>query len=180
MKKLTIRQTKVIALNFLREAGKELFKYEQDHFKQFIGKDIFKVNGEIKQKYAHDRKVIEFKKDGIFYNAHCWLTYRNSQHLDITIKICINGGKYPEPGSREISTAFCQYEQHAFTLFTLKDNKIEEAKQHSEYFDEVFNEEEISKKADKLKKIAEEYRKELDEFPYEFKSVFYIERLTTH
>jgi len=107
------QEVKVLAINTLYEWAEKFFNYEKDHFSQFVGVDIFKVDGSIKKKYEHEKMSFRGKlPDGTFCDAHYWFTHSYND-FRITVKICVNGGSYDV----KPTTAFCQYEEQGITLF---------------------------------------------------------------
>lgn len=174
MKKTNL-EVKVLALNTLNEYAEQIYNYEKKHFSQFLGKDIFKVDGSLKQKYEHPK--LEFNgqmADGTFYSVSYWFTSAYN-HFDVNIKICINGGSYDV----KPTTAFCQYEETRPTLFEIeKTGELKETTQQPNDYSVRYDVASLEAKAAQIKAAAEQYRKASESLPYQFKDVLYIERLT--
>lgn len=169
--KKTALEIKVMAVNLLREYAKQFIAYELEHFNQFIGVDIFKVDGSIKAKYDHEKLTVEKRlPDGTWLTIHYWFKKYNTS-LDMQIKLCINGGKH------EDNTAFTHYENLSATMYNLDDNTLQPADVDRSYLDIRYNEKDLTEQAAKIKAAAEKYRAELDKMPYDFREIFYIERL---
>ena len=172
MKKSNV-EVKVLALNTLYEYAKKFIQYEKEFYSKFIGINIFKVDGSIKAKYEHERLSFRGKlPDGAFVDVHYW--FNSSYSFDIHIKLCINGGSYDD----KPVTAFCQYEELTSTLFELKDNVLTAKDNDISYLDKRYNVEELTAKAKQVKELAEKYETLYNTFPYQFKDVFYLNRLT--
>lgn len=74
MKKKSQKEIKVLAINTLYEHAQKMYEYEMQHFSQFIGKDIFKVDGSVKAKFAHYKieQISGQLADGTHYHTHYW------------------------------------------------------------------------------------------------------------
>lgn len=172
--KKSTQEVKVLAINTLYEYAQQFYEYERQHFSQFIGKDIFKVDGSIKAKYEHEKLSFSGKlNDGTNVNAHYWFTSKYNC-FDIHVKICINGGSYDV----KPSTAFCQYEETALTLFKTEDNKLIETPANIDYLATRYDVKTLAKIAADIKEAAKIYEAAEDKMPYLFKGVFDVERLT--
>ena len=174
MEKMTQQQIKVIALNTLNKYAREFFNYEKEYFNQFIGKNIFKVDGSIKAKFEHEIKSIREKQGDIFVYVYYWFEYKYNEFM-ICVKGCVNGGSYDV----QPSTAFCQYEKCTLTLFKTdnEDNLLETVSDTSE-IDQVYNLDELEKIAAEIKEAAKVYEMICKKMPYLFNEVFYLQRLT--
>lgn len=170
------KEVKVIAINVLHEYAKQFYEYEKKHFSQFLGVDIFKVNGSLKAKYEHDK--IDFSgqlKDGTFVNANYWFTYSYNS-FDIHVKICVNGGTYDV----RPATAFCQYEEMTLTLFkTDSDNKLIETDNDISHLSTRYNLADLVKIETEINEAKKNYEAAENKMPYRFRDVFYIGRITT-
>jgi hypothetical protein len=171
--KKTSAEIKVLAVNTLYEWAEVFYKAEKEHFSKFIGIDIFKVDGSIKQKYDHEKQSFKGQlPDGTWVNAHYWFTNRYNS-FDIHIKVCVNGGSYDV----KPTTAFCQYEEMTLTLFNTKDGKLEPSNEDISHLSTRFNVEDLKAIAANIEKAAKAYEAAADKMPYRFKEVFHIERL---
>ena len=162
-----------LAINSLYEYAEKFYNYEMEHFNKFVGLDIFKVDGSIKQKYDHEK--ISFKgqlNDGTWVNVHYWFT--SSYSFDMHVKICVNGGSYDD----KPSTAFCQYHETTLQLFDIKDGKLSECGRDKEYLKTRYNVDELTELANKIREAANQYREIYDTMPHLFTDVFYLERLS--
>lgn len=169
-------EIKVLAINTLYEYSKQIAEYEYNHFKQFVGIDVFKVDGSVKLKYKHDRLTFKGQmKDKTWYSADYYLKI-TSDSLEVHVKICVNGGSYDV----KPSTAFCQYEDKIIHILDAKNCVLQDTKIDLDYLDERFNVESLNKIAAEVRKAAEIYEIELKKMPYLFKDVFYLERLSRH
>lgn len=170
------KEIKVLAINTLYEYAQQFLSYEKDHFKQFLGKNIFKVDGSVMAKYQHERMSINTQlSDGTHVSANYWFESRYS--FDIVVKICVNGGSYDV----QPVTAFTQYEQMTITIFDIdkKDGSICEARQQEyEWLNKRFTVEQLQQQAAEVQEIAKQYESASNAFPYLFKQTFDIERLT--
>ncbi len=169
-------EVKVLAINTLYKYALLTIEQEINHFKKFIGIDIFKVDGSIKQKYINpDSKVFEGKlEDGTYYHVHSWYKVGYGC-FDLCVKICINGGSYDV----KPTTAFCQYEEVRTTMFDLVEgSKLKETNTDRSYLQTVYNVEDLTRKAENVKNAAKVYETAQNSMPYIFRDVFYIERLT--
>ena len=168
-------EIKVISINTLYKYSKEIIEYEKKHFNQFLGKNIVKVDGSIKQKYQHEKLTFKGKlNDGTYYDVHYWFDIR-SGWFDINIKICVNGGSY----DTKPSTAFCQYDSLMTSLYKLdSESNLLPYENDLSYLDNVYNVADLSNIANDIKEAAIKYNKETDKMPYIFKDVFFIERLS--
>ena len=67
--KKTQLEIKVLSINTINEYALKCIEHELKFYSQFIGLDIFKVDGSIKQKYLHEKISFEGKlKDGTYFN----------------------------------------------------------------------------------------------------------------
>jgi hypothetical protein len=172
--KKTAKEIKILAINTLYEYANKFYEYEKQHFAQFVGIDIFKVDGSIKQKYTHDKLYFKGNLlDGTYFDAHYWFTYSHGW-FDINVKICINGGSYDV----KPVTAFCQYENQSITLFKTENNKLIETNTDISFLDNRYNLNELQSIAQDIKTVAQQYEQAVNKMPYIFKQVFDIERLT--
>lgn len=166
-------EIKVDAINCLNEYTEKYIAHEKNYFTQFLGKDIFKIDGSIKQKFAHEKLSDKGNlPDGSYYDAHYWFT-ANYGRFDIHVKICISGGSYDV----KPITAYCEYQESSATLFEIKDCLLINTEYKAD-FSARYNAEEISTKAKAVKEAAEKYQAIHTSFPYQFKDVCNIERLT--
>lgn len=166
-------EIKVLSINTLYKYAAIIVKYEREHFSRFIGQNIFKVDGSIKQKYDHEKLTFDgFMEDGTHYNVHYWFNSRYS--FDVKIRVCVNGGSYDV----KPSTAFCQYDELNSTLFNLENNVLVATERDYSYLETVYNVEELTKTAKEIKLAGEAYRAASDKLPHQFADAFYIERLT--
>lgn len=166
-------EIKTIALNTINEHAAKFYEYEKNHFAQFIGKDIFKANGEVKAKFEHEK--IKFSgqlDDGTFYDSHYWFENRYG-HFGMVVKTCVNGGSWDTVPT----TAFCTYEQISVDLFDIENGLLIETKRPQRDFSYRYNVAEILKKVDEAKVAAEEYGKVLQAVPYEFREMFHLNRI---
>ena len=168
-------EVKVIAINELNKWAKVFYEYEKTHFSQFLGVNIFKVDGSIKQKYDHEKQSYKGRlPDGTFVNVHYWFT-SSYNRFDIHVKICVNGGSYDV----RPSTAYCQYEETTLTIFKMDDeSKLIEANTDISHLSTVYNLADLQSIAGEIKEAAKIYESVADKMPWQFKDVFYIERLT--
>lgn len=170
------KEVKIIAINQLHAYAKQVFNYEREYYKTFLGVNIFKVDGSLKAKFVHD-KLPDLKitlEDETFVNAQYWFTNRHG-YFEINVKICVNGGSYDV----QPNTAFCQYENQCLTIFRVsEEGKLIDTVNDIEWLDKVYTIEELNQQAQKIKEVAEQYNALVNSFPYVFKGVFDIERLT--
>lgn len=167
-------EVKVLAINTLYEYAKLIIEHEKKHFNQFIGKDIFKVDGSLKAKYEHEKLTFKGQmNDGTWFNVHSWYQ-KYSSSFDLKIKVCVNGGSYDV----KPTTAFCQYEEISTTLYELDNNCLIASNRDYSYLDKVYNVDELTAISLEIEKAAKEYEKVKDKMPYIFNDVFYIKRLT--
>jgi len=171
MKKSNL-EVKILAINTLNEYAKKCFEYEKEHFSQFIGKNIFKVDGSIKQKFEHEKLYFKGNlPDGTFFDVHYWFT--SSYSFDICIKICVNGGSWDV----HPHTAFCQYETDKLELFALtKEKELKESTREGSNFTQ-YNIDDIIKGAKIIEEAKQNYEKALEHVPYIFRDVLYIKRI---
>jgi hypothetical protein len=166
-------EIKVLAQNILNEYAEIFYNYEKTHFNQFLGIDVFKVDGSIKQKYSHEKMSYTGKlSDGTNVNASYWFNYR-SGYFDIHVKICVNGGSYDVTPA----TAFCCYDETSITLFKTEDNKLQQTDTDIKHLNRRFDAIELQKIANEIQDAAKVYRTATDKMPYQFRDTFYIERL---
>ena len=166
-------EVKVIAINTLYKHAKEIISYEQEHFSQFIGKNIFKVDGSIKQKYAHEKLSFKGETDGTRYNVSYYFEVRHG-YFDLRMTICVSGGSYDV----RPSTAFCQYENLTITIFKTNDaGELANFANNLTYLDTVYTVKELSEIANEIKEAAKKYEEVESKMPHQFKSVFSIQRL---
>lgn len=171
-KKKSSIDAKVLSINTLYEWAEKFFKYEQDHFRQFLGKDIFKVDGSVKAKFEHPKLNAKGQlEDGTFYDVHYWFENRHGYFV-IKIKSCINGGSYDD------KSYFCIYDEIGQTLFEVKDGLLVETTQQPTDFSIRYDAKELQAIAENIKEAAESYRQAANKMPYAFQDVFYIERLS--
>ncbi len=185
MNNLTNLEKKVLSINTLYQYAEKCIEYEMNHFKQFIGKDIFKVDGSVKAKYAHEKISFDGKMDdGTFYHVHYWFEL-NFNYFDLHIKSCINGGSYDV----KPSTAFCIYEETTYTMFNVKKSEPDELgytkqllAENTERFNNDYsiryNADTVIEQANEVEKLAETYRNEYDKIPYYFRDVLHVKRLS--
>jgi len=172
----------VNAINLLHKEANKIIHLYIDHFNKFEGQKICNVGGEIGKKFAIRLPGIDGNFEGAKYNIHSWIETTNHS-LIIRVKICLNGGSY----DIQPSTAFCIYREINFYAFEIShswDNTELNGvlKINPNYlfkpFKTNFKAIELQKIATKVKKAAENYNKIADSMPYQFKDLFYIERLT--
>lgn len=164
----------VMAYNHLYEWAEKIYNHEREHFSQFIGKDIFKVDGNLKEKYKHDTLSHDERlQDGTFikiyyhlYNKHGW--------FGAEINICISGGSYDV----KPTTAFCQYHRLSVTLFDVKEGKLIDRVNDIEYLKTRYDLKELTQLADQIKEAAKKYDAIHDKMPYQFTGHFWLQRLT--
>jgi len=167
-------EVKVLAMNTLYEWAEKFFNYEKEHFTQFLGVDIFKVDGTIKKKYEHEKMSFTGKMpDGTFVNAHYWFTHSYND-FRMHVKICVNGGSYDV----RPNTAYCQYEEQGLTIFNTDNGVLLPTESDTAFLKTRFDVAELSAIAGNIKKAAEAYEYAVNAMPYRFREVFYIERLT--
>jgi len=174
MKKSNL-EVKVLSINTLYKYAAKCIEHEKKHFDQFLGKDIFKVGGEVKQKYSHERLTFEgFLPDGTHYHVHCWyqLSYK---HFYLNVKSCVNGGSYED----KPVTAFCQYDSTMTTLYKVKDGKLTvNDNSDTDYLNKRYEVSELMEIKKGIEKAAELYKAEVNKMPYIFNDVLSVERLT--
>lgn len=175
LNKATSLQTQILAVNTLYKLSKEIIKKEIEFFTPLIGKDVFKVSGELKAKYKHEMeqykyKVNEFNFD-FWVNCHYYLTLEYNK-LIMKVICTVSGGGYDKNGVN------CNHSQHtqSFDLFDLdKDYKIISiCNVDREYLNTVFNEWEILQQAKKAEEVKKEYQNELSKVPSYFRSTLYL------
>lgn len=172
--KKTALQIKIQALNMLNSYAQAYFEQATKHFEQFIGVEPYKVDGTLKAKYALKFEPVKGKTvDGTNYDVHAWM-YSGNYSLDINVKICISGGSYEE----KPATAFCQYESLSLMICRIKDGKLAARDIENYDFSVQYNEQQILRAAEEVKKAAERYEQALKTVPYYFRDILYIERLT--
>lgn len=174
MTKKTNQEVKVLSINTLNQYAEQFFLYEKEYFRQFIGKDIFKVDGSIKAKFDHEKQSFRGQlPDGTFVDAHYWFT-SNYGYFDIHVKICVNGGSYDV----KPATAFCQYEEMALTLFKIEAGKLIDTDTDITHLKERYNLSDLQKIAAEIGEAKKIYEAAENKMPYRFKDVFYIGRIT--
>ena len=168
-------EVKVLAINTLYEWAEKFYQYEKQHFQQFIGKAIFKVDGSVKAKFDHEKMSHKGQlPDGTWVNAHYWFTSRYNS-FDIHVKICVNGGSYDV----KPSTAFCQYEEQTVELFKINEaGELVENSNDISWLKKRYDVAELTSTANDVKKAAEVYEAALNKMPWIFREVFYLERLS--
>jgi len=172
--KKTSQEIKVMAINVLHEYAEKFYNYEKQHFAQFIGKDIFKVDGSVKAKFEHEKISHRGQlPDGTFLDAHYWFENRYGD-FTINVKICINGGSYDVTPT----TAFCQYEEMRLTLFQTKDGQLQPTETDISHLQTRYNLDDLKTIAKEIEQAAAAYKRAADKMPYRFNDVFWIERLT--
>ena len=172
-KKKSNVEVKVIALNLLNEYAAKYLNYERTHFSQFLGKDIFKVDGSVKAKFDHDKLSDKFQMpDGTWVDVHYWFT-KAYGYFNIHIKICVNGGSYDV----KPTTAFCQYEEMTLTLFEVKDGLVETTQQDNDLTIR-YDVAELQAIAAEIKQAGEVYNRVYEKMPHRFTDVFYLSRLS--
>jgi len=163
----------ILAVNTLNARAKEIVAYEREHFSKFIGKDIFKNNCEIKEKYKHDRlRYRRVQLEGYGIDVTYIIEYKY-QRLSVDITVCINGGSY----NVKPNTAFTHYEKTNITLFNAIKNELVETEISLGYLDTVYDLNELKAQAFQLNELAREYNLQLDKFPSRFNYLFNVERL---
>lgn len=166
-------EQKVTAVNLMHKYAKEFIEYEMNHFNQYLGIDIFKVDGSIKQKYEHEKLSYKGQlNDGTWYDVHYWFESRYS--FDIHVKLCINGGSYDV----KPSTAFCHYEEQSFELFKLDKNKLAKSERTNESLDVRYDITELQIIANQIKIAQKVYESEFEKMPYQFRDVFNVKRIS--
>lgn len=178
---------KVMALNLLNQYSQLICDYERKFYAQFIGMDIFKVDGSLKAKYTHDKLDDNFKgtlPDGTFFSVMYW--FDNSYHsFKIHVKICINGGSY----ETKPNTAFCQYEEkciYAFDVEAINNplkgmgytfNALKEVEKPDFDYSTRYDADALLLIAADIKAAAKAYEAIEDKMPHYFREVLGIERL---
>lgn len=171
--KKTPLQVKIQALNMLNEYSEKYFALATEHFYKFLGVDIFRVDGSIKQKYVLTLPTFEGKlPDGTFFNIHAW-TKNTGYVLELNIKLCINGGSHDE----KPSTAFCQYENAYFDICVVRDGKLAERERQPNDFSLRYEEGDILTKAAEAEEAAKVYKNKLDKVPYQFRDILWLKNL---
>ncbi len=187
--KKTALQIKVLLINTLNQYAKTIYEYEKKHFAQFLGMEIFKVDGSLKAKYEHEKLTFKGKlEDGTFYDIHYWFEY-NYHTFKIHVKACVSGGSYDV----KPNTAFCQYEEKTLYIFDTKEaphpslekallkytvNVLTEPQGGEPDFKCDYDEKNLLAIAERIKEAAAAYEKAERDMPYQFKDVLHIERLS--
>jgi hypothetical protein len=168
--KKTQLEIKVLAINLFNEFATIAVAYENEHFKQFLGKDIFKVDGSVKQKYQHEPQTFKGTlKDGTHYNFHYWFSPSKSS-FNMTMKICINGGSY----DLHPSNAFCLYHETTTELFAKENGVLIESTRQRHDFTKRFSVDELLKANEAVKQAEEAFNEAKKSVPYDFHSVLNI------
>jgi len=145
------------------------------YFTPFVGKDIFKVDGSLKAKYAYNAPSFEGKlPDGSHVSAHCW-PEKSYGKFELNVKICVNGGSYDV----NPVTAFCQYERRSIELFDVKDGILTASvtNTNKDYLNKEWDASELQAHANKVIEAQKQYEAILDGFPYVFSDVCHIKRI---
>lgn len=172
MKNLSNVEQKCISINTLYEFAQKTVDVEINHLSQFIGKDVFKNDGRLKERYKGER--VSFKGqllNGVFYNVDSWIELSYSK-VWLHVKSCVSGGTYDN------NTAFCIYDKLMTQLFSYEDNKLIPVEVDRNYMGVRYNVEDLQKIANEIEIAAKEYKSKYDKMPYQFKDVFWIERLS--
>ena len=173
--KATSLQTHILAVNTLYKLSKEIIKKEIEFFTPLIGKDVFKVSGELKAKYTHTLeqykyKINEFNFD-FWVDCHFYLTLKYNK-LTVTVVCSVSGGGYDGSGVN------CNHSQQtkSFDLFNIdKDFKlISLFETDREYLNTIYNEGEILQQAKKAEEVKKEYQNEMSKVPSYFRSTLYL------
>lgn len=173
MKKKSQIEIKVLAINTLNQWTEQVYAYEKKHFAQFLGQNIFKVDGSVKAKFDHEK--FSFKgqlEDGTWVNANYWFTNAHG-YFSIHVKICVSGGSYDV----KPATTFCQYEETAPTLFQVKDGLLIETTQEQSDYSIRYDVADLQSKAQAIKEAADAYEVVADTMPNQFKDVLFIQHL---
>lgn len=165
MEKATSLQAKIVSINTLYTHSIKVIEHEINFLSGLVGKNILKVDGSFKQKYEHERLVIE---DNVteygykfFRNTRYWFTADYGK-LTINVRTCVSGGGADRNGVN----AHCNYETQSFDLFTIKDGAlIELITADRSYLAQPFDEVTILQAAAKVKEVAAQFEKVLDSVP---------------
>lgn len=159
MKKL---EYNILASNILSRAVKEIVNYEMLHFDKFIGMDIFKVDGELKKKFEHDKITIKPKtRDGVFVHVTYYLEYKYRE-LNAKINVTVYGNGFNADDSA------------CTTLYKTENGLLVKADTDRSYLDIIYNLEDLQKQADEIKEAEKVYNKLAEKFPYKFRHLFNI------
>lgn len=187
MKSTTDRPVKRSTLEVRAQALEELSKANvkigaafKAHYDQFIGQDIFKVDGSVKQKFKFDLSPYRTphgtprRKDGTFLTVSAYeeMSYHS---FKVNVKVCLNGGSYED----QPSTAYCNYEENTLYIYDVKDGAIVENVNHVGKFGGKvvkYNLEKLKKQALKLEKMREKYEAEAEKTPHLLRDDLRIKR----
>lgn len=175
--KATSLKAKVLALNNLNKTTFEIVQHETNELKKYIDQNIFKVDGTFKAKVMHNK--FESKDEKITQEGYNWNVSTRYYHtieygkLILNITVCTSGGG---TDTNNISS-HCIYEKSRVTIYNVKDGTLLPSDCEPYVKQPIFNESEILQAAEKVRLAAIEYNKVLNSVPYEFRDVFYLERL---
>lgn len=177
--KKTDLQIKLLAIATLNCYATKFVQEVEQHLQPHIGKDIFKVDGSLKQKYSFEKSSYDgFEGEGenkFHYSAHYWIEVRHNR-VTVETKICVNGGSYDV----RPSTAYTQYETSSFKLFRIDEtgklmespNKCSLDKYLTDYTEDV-----IKEAAEKVNQAKQAYMKAVEKVPYPFRDVMNIKSI---
>jgi hypothetical protein len=166
-------EQKVRAINALNKYAAQVYEHEKKHFQQFEGLDIFKVNGEIKQKYQHDKMqpVEEKNEHGEHVSIHYYME-KNNYNLQFKVKICLNGGSYDVTPS----TAFCLYEYKTLYIMNIESGVLKPCGYVQDF--EQYDADKLTKAAHEAHEAAKVYKEKADAVPHIFREILNVDRLT--
>jgi hypothetical protein len=174
----TSLQAKILAVNTANQHTKQIYDFLTGQLKNLIGVNPLKVDGSFKAKHEIEKLHIEKQKISMFgfnwwIDTNYYLTPKYG-YLTAEIKTCITGGGQDRNGVNR----YCIYEYKNIDIVKIDENGIFCENDRPREDEPIYNEKEILQQAKEIKEAAEAYRAKANTFPYQFKDVLYIERLT--
>ena len=178
MNKATSLQAKLLAVNTLNTRAEEIINHELEQLKNYIGLNIFKVDGSFKAKYAHEK--LEFEPTKIEKFGFNWWERTfysiNVNYNDVSIKVhtSVSGGGSDSNG---VSCYSVSLDYWADLFFIDKEGRLQIKERPLPTFKQ-YDEQEILAIQAKIKLAEAEYEKLYEQMPYQFAGVTNCKRLT--
>jgi hypothetical protein len=161
----------VDAVNYLYEYIPLVVTEVKNQLEPHIGKPIFKTDGTWRKSVNWEYKPIQKQlPNGDFLSVQYYVR-QYSNYVDLTVKICLNGGSYDVYPS----TAFTIYQEAGITIYTTDDEgNLVEYDVDLDQWNQRFDFDTLVKQAEVVNIKAKELKNEIDKVSYRFREALYL------